>query len=153
MTPGDDAAGVGEDPPGGDGPGAGGDAGKTGLNSDGDDPLERLERNERSTRDAVRYLGLSLLAVLAVALVMALALDVGGRPCPGHGQLCTTPVRVEIVLVPTALSVLLSVGALWQTYRRWRDLVRWRPWLFCSQLMWIATTAYLLISASIVFMR
>lgn len=116
-----------------------------------DDPLERLERNERSTRQALVYVLCATGAVLLLGLVLGLALDLDARPCPGHGRLCTSAPRLTVVLAPTALSLCLAAYAMWQTYRRWRELVRWRPWLFACQVMWLVTTGYMLVSASFAF--
>ena len=118
---------------------------------DVDDPLERLERNERSSRHAVLYVLASAAFVLVVALLLSLSLDFDAVPCPGYGRLCTSAPRVEFVIIPTGICIVLTGYAMWETYRRWRDHVRWRPWLFACQIMWILTTGYLLVAASIAF--
>lgn len=118
-----------------------------------DDPLERLERNERQSSQAIRYVLLSAVAVVVLALVL---LVVGGgtsAECPDTDGLCLTTGRVEVVVLPTLLSLILSVLSAVLTYRRWKNHVRWRPWLFATYAMWMITTAYLLGSSSAVFME
>ena len=119
--------------------------------TDIDDPLERLERNERSSRHAVMYVLGSTAFVLVMALLLSLFLDFDSVPCPGYGQLCTSAPRMEFVLIPTVICIALTSYAMWETYRRWRDHVRWRPWLFACQILWIVTTGYFLVAASIAF--
>ncbi|PAY22425.1 hypothetical protein CEY15_13655 [Dietzia natronolimnaea] len=118
-----------------------------------DDPLERLERNERQATDAIRYVLLSASAVVlfAVALV-AFGGGIGER-CTEPGGTCLTQDRVEVVLLPLLLSVGLSVTAGIKTYRRWKQHIRWRPWLFASYAMWMVTTTYLIGSSSAVFVQ
>lgn len=118
-----------------------------------DDPLERLERNERQASQAILYVLLSASAVVAFAVAIVALFDVTGAECPETGGLCTTAHRVEVVLLPLLLSVGLSVTAGVKTYRRWKQHIRWRPWLFASYAMWMITTAYLLGSSSAVFVQ
>ena len=51
-------------------------------------------------------------------------------------------------VLPALAAVGLALGATWQTYRRWQNHVRWRPWLWLTQLMWIGASAYLLLIGS-----
>lgn len=106
------------------------------------DPLSRLEHNERSTRLAVIYGAVSLVVVLSLSAILAITVGVH----PGHG---ITADRLIVLLGPLAVSLVLTGGAMWQTYARWRDHVRWRPWLWLTQLMWIGTTAYLVLGGSL----
>lgn len=116
-----------------------------------DDPLERLERNERQGPRALRYVFLSVTAMVALGFLIVALFDVTGAECPDTGPLCFTPARVEVVVIPTLLGFFLSVFAAWRTYSTWKQHIRWRPWLFATYAMWIVTTAYLLVSSSAVF--
>lgn len=115
------------------------------------DPLERLARNERQGWQALRYVLVSAVAVMATAV---LVVAIGGGPaeeCADEGALCLTADRIELVVIPTLLSMILSVTVGIKAYRRWQHRIRWRPWLFASYAMWMITTAYLLVSSSAVF--
>lgn len=105
------------------------------------DPLERLERNERSTREAVRYGVVS--AVLVIVFVTILGVAIGFETGAGF-----TAKSLEVLIPPLLMAVGLALGATWQTYRRWQNHVRWRPWLWLTQLMWIGASAYLLLIGS-----
>ncbi|WP_333619250.1 hypothetical protein [Dietzia sp.] len=106
------------------------------------DPLERLERNERSTHAAVAYGAASFALVLALASVLSLAFHVRrGAGFTGDG--------LVVLLVPLGLALALTAGAMWQTYARWRNHIRWRPWLWLTQVLWIGTTAYLVLGGSL----
>ena len=105
------------------------------------DPLERLERNERSTRQAVRYGVVS--AGLVIVFVTVLGATIGFDTGAGF-----TAKRLEVLLPPLLLAICLALGATWQTYRRWKFHIRWRPWLWLTQLMWIGATAYMLLVGS-----
>ncbi|HJC27862.1 MAG TPA: hypothetical protein H9759_00530 [Candidatus Dietzia intestinipullorum] len=119
----------------------------------GDDPLERLERNEAQSNQAFRYVLLSVIAMAAVAVGVIVVADVTGSPCDQPGGMCVTAPRVELVLLPTLLGFVLSVTSMWKTYNRWRDHIRWRPWLFATYAMWMATTACLLLTSTIAFVE
>ncbi|MGI9589605.1 MAG: hypothetical protein ACR2MR_15580, partial [Dietzia maris] len=73
--------------------------------------------------------------------------------CTDEGALCMTADRVEVVVLPLLLSVILAVTAGVTTYRRWKQRIRWRPWLYATYAMWMVTTAYLIVSSSAVFVR
>lgn len=118
-----------------------------------DDPLERLERNERQAAQAFRYVLLSAAAVVALAVVIVMIQGGINDECSDQGALCLTADRVEVVVLPLLLSITLAVMAGVTTYRRWKQHIRWRPWLFASYAMWMVTTAYLLISSSAVFVQ
>ncbi len=118
---------------------------------DMDDPLERLDRNERQAGQAVRFVLLSFIAVVVLAVASVVLFDITGDECPDTGGLCLTRMRVEVVLLPTLVSLALTITSAVTTYRRWRNHIRWRPWLFATYVMWIGTTGYLLVSASAVF--
>lgn len=107
-----------------------------------DDPLERLERNERSSREAVFFGAGSAFAVGALAVILSVVLGVEG------GQGFTTE-RVEVIGIPLALAVVLSSIATYETYRRWRTRIRWRPWLWLTQLMWLGSTSYLVLMGAV----
>ena len=118
-----------------------------------EDPLERLERNERQGTLAFRFFLVSTVVVMAVAaLVITL---VGGiqDECGGADGLCLTAGRIEVVVIPTLLSLLLSVFSMWKTYRVWSRHIRWRPWLFTTYAMWMLTTACLLLTSSVAFVQ
>lgn len=118
-----------------------------------EDPLARLEFNEKQGLQAFWHVLFSIVAmVLTVVAVVAIA-DLTGDECPDTGVICTTPHRVEVVVLPTLVGLILSVAAGWRTYSRWRDHIRWRPWLFATYAMWIATTACLLLTSSVVFVQ
>lgn len=118
-----------------------------------EDPLERLERNEKQGLQAFRYVLISIAAVVLLTVAIIALVDVTGAECPGAEGLCLTPQRVEVVVVPTLLSLVLSVLSMWKTYTRWRDHIRWRPWLFATYAMWMVTTACLLLTSSAVFVE
>ncbi|GAA3508801.1 hypothetical protein GCM10022294_17160 [Dietzia aurantiaca] len=118
-----------------------------------EDPLERLERNERQGTLAFRFFLVSTVVVVAVAaLVITL---VGGiqDECGGADGLCLTAGRIEVVVIPTLLSLLLSVFSAWKTYQVWSRHIRWRPWLFATYAMWMLTTACLLLTSSVAFVE
>lgn len=118
-----------------------------------EDPLERLERNERQGTLAFRFFLVSTVVVVAVAaLVITL---VGGiqDECGGADGLCLTAGRIEVVVIPTLLSLLLSVFSAWKTYQTWSRHIRWRPWLFATYAMWMLTTACLLLTSSVAFVE
>lgn len=118
-----------------------------------EDPLERLERNERQGLQALRFFLLSAAAVVIVGiLVIALA---GGldEACSDSDGLCMTANRIEVVVAPTLLGLILSVISAWKTYHRWSRHIRWRPWLFTTYAMWMLTTASLLLTSSIAFVQ
>ena len=120
---------------------------------DADDPLERLERNERQATQAIRYVLLSASAVVAFAVAIVAIGGGIGEECTEPGGMCLTADRVEVVVLPLLLSIALSVTAGVKTYRRWKQHIRWRPWLFASYAMWMITTAYLIGSSSSVFVE
>lgn len=120
---------------------------------DADDPLERLERNERQATQAIRYVLLSASAVVAFAVAIVAIGGGIGEECTESGGMCLTADRVEVVVLPLLLSIALSVTAGVKTYRRWKQHIRWRPWLFASYAMWMITTAYLIGSSSSVFVE
>ncbi|MCD2262612.1 hypothetical protein K3888_07845 [Dietzia aurantiaca] len=118
-----------------------------------EDPLERLERNERQGTLAFRFFLVSTVVVVAVAaLVITL---VGGirDECGGADGLCLTAGRIEVVAIPTLVSLLLSVFSAWKTYQVWSRHIRWRPWLFATYAMWMLTTACLLLTSSVAFVE
>ena len=122
-----------------------------------EDPLERLERNERQGTLALRFFALSAVAVVAVlVLVVVLAGGVGGAGdecADGTGGLCLTTGRVELVVIPTLMSLVLAVICGWKTYQVWSRHIRWRPWLFATYGMWMLTTACLLGTSTIAFVE
>lgn len=122
-----------------------------------EDPLERLERNERQGTLALRFFALSAVAVVAVlVLVMVLTGVAGGAGdecAEGSGGLCMTAGRVELVVIPTLLSLVLAVFCGWKTYQKWSRHIRWRPWLFATYGMWMLTTACLLGTSTIAFVE
>lgn len=117
------------------------------------DPLERLERNERQGTLAFRYVLLSIVAIVTLATVIVMLQGGINDECADEGALCMTADRVEVVVLPLLLSVLLAVTAGVTTYRRWKQRIRWRPWLYATYAMWMVTTAYLIVSSSAVFVR
>ena len=117
-----------------------------------EDPLERLERNEKQGLQAFRYVLISIVAMLATAIAVTTFTDVAGTDCPDSG-LCTSLPRVELVVLPTLLGFILAVTSMWRTYTRWKEHIRWRPWLFATYAMWMATTACLLLTSSIAFVE
>lgn len=118
-----------------------------------DDPLERLERNERQGNQAFRFVLLSVLAIVALAVAIVVVRGGVGDECADGVPLCLTSDRVEVVILPLLLSIGLAVTAGVKTYRRWQNRIRWRPWLYATYAMWMVTTAYLLISSSAVFVQ
>ena len=118
-----------------------------------DDPLERLERNERQGVLAFRYVLLSVVAVVALAAVIVMIQGGISDECADGRALCLTADRVEVVVLPLLLSIGLAVMSGVTTYRRWNQHIRWRPWLYATYAMWMVTTAYLLMSSSVVFVR
>ncbi|WP_271800026.1 hypothetical protein [Dietzia maris] len=129
------------------------DHGDHGAHGDFDDPLERLERNERQANQAFRYVLLSIVAIVVLATVIVMLEGGINDECTDDGALCMTVDRVEVVVLPLLLSVILAVTAGVTTYRRWKQHIRWRPWLFATYAMWMVTTAYLIVSSSAVFVR
>ena len=118
-----------------------------------DDPLERLERNERQGVLAFRFFLLSAVAVAAVGILVLSLVGGLGEKCTDTDGLCMTANRIEVVVIPTLLSLMLSVFSAWKTYRAWSRHVRWRPWLFTTYAMWMLTTASLLLTSSIAFVE
>ena len=118
-----------------------------------DDPLERLERNERQSVRAWRYFVLSAIAVVAVGALTVLLVGGVGEECADTNGLCMTAGRIEVVVIPTLLSLVLSVISAWKTYQTWSRHIRWRPWLFATYGMWMLTTACLLATSSIAFVE
>lgn len=118
-----------------------------------EDPLERLERNEKQGLQAFRYVLISIVAVVLLTVGIVAVVDVTGTDCPGSDGVCLTPERVEVVVLPTLLSLILSVVSMWTTFSRWKQHVRWRPWLFATYAMWMVTTACLLLTSSAVFVE
>lgn len=108
---------------------------------DTDDPLERLEINEKQGARAYYFVLLSVGAMLALAVAMLVVTDATGTP------------RVWLVVAPTVLGMILSVTSALKAYGKWREHIRWRPWLFATYAMWIATTACLLITSSTTFVQ
>ena len=80
-----------------------------------------------------------------------MAVTMEGEP-GGGGRVPIVGTRAA-VLLPLLLSVILSVTAGVKTYRRWKQHIRWRPWLFASYAMWMITTTYLIGSSSAVFVQ
>lgn len=117
------------------------------------DPLERLERNERQGTLAFRFVLLSIVAIVALAAVIVMLEGGINDECADEGALCMTADRVEVVVLPLLLSVILAVTAGVTTYRRWKQRIRWRPWLYATYAMWMVSTAYLIVSSSAVFVR
>ncbi|WP_206473922.1 MULTISPECIES: hypothetical protein [unclassified Dietzia] len=117
------------------------------------DPLERLERNERQGTLAFRYVLLSIVAIVTLATVIVMLQGGINDECTDDGALCMTADRVEVVVLPLLLSIILAVMAGVTTYRRWKQRIRWRPWLYATYAMWMVTTAYLIVSSSAVFVR
>lgn len=115
------------------------------------DPLERLERNEKQGPRAIRYVFASVTAIVGLGFLIVALFDVTAAECPETGPLCFTALRIEVVVLPTLLGLILSLVAAWRTYSTWKRHIRWRPWLFATYAMWIVTTAYLLVSSSAVF--
>lgn len=118
-----------------------------------EDPLDRLARNERQSWQAFRYVLVSAAAVVVCAVAVVALVGGVTDDCPDTDGLCLTPDRVEIVLIPTLLSLILSVTVGVKAYRRWSSHIRWRPWLFASYAMWMVTTACLLLTSSVVFVE
>lgn len=118
-----------------------------------DDPLERLERNERQGTQAFRYVLIAIAVMIAAAMAMVVLARLTGAGCGDSGEACSMAGRAEFVIVPTLLGFSLSVFSMWRTYRRWQDHIRWRPWLFATYAMWMATTACLLLTSSIAFVE
>ena len=118
-----------------------------------EDPLERLERNERQGRQAFRFFLLAVVAVVATAALVITLVGGLGEDCEGADGLCMTAGRIEVVAIPTLLSMLLAVFSMWKTYRVWSAHIRWRPWLFATYAMWMLTTACLLGTSSVAFVE
>ena len=118
-----------------------------------EDPLDRLERNEREGARAFRFFLLSVVAVVATAATVMFLVGGFGDDCPGADGLCLTANRIEVVVIPTLLSLMLAVYSMWRTYRVWSRHVRWRPWLFATYAMWMLTTACLLLTSSVAFVE
>lgn len=118
-----------------------------------EDPLERLERNERQGTLALRFFVISALAVVATVVVVLALVGGVGDDCEGGDGLCVTAGRVEVVVIPTLLSLLLSVFSAWRTYQVWTRHIRWRPWLFATYGMWMLTTACLLLTSTVAFVE
>lgn len=114
-----------------------------------DDPLERLERNEKQGLQAFRYLLFSVAVMIAAGMAIVVLARLTGDGCADSDEACSMAGRAEFVIVPTLLGFLLSVFSMWTTYQRWRDHIRWRPWLFTTYAMWMATTACLLLTSSV----
>lgn len=118
-----------------------------------EDPLERLERNERQGTLATRYFVLSALAVAASIVLILVIVGGVGDDCSNVDGLCMTADRIEIVMIPTLLSLVLAVICGWKTYKVWSRHIRWRPWLFATYGMWMLTTACLLGTSTIAFVE
>lgn len=118
-----------------------------------EDPLERLERNERQGTLATRYFVLSALAVVASIVLILVIVGGVGDDCSNVDELCMTADRIEIVMIPTLLSLVLAVICGWKTYKVWSRHIRWRPWLFATYGMWMLTTACLLGTSTIAFVE
>ena len=118
-----------------------------------EDPLERLERNERQASQAFRYVLLSALAMLLTAVAIIAISDYAGSDCPDPDPICLDAPRAELVILPTLLGIILAVTSMFKTYQRWKQHVRWRPWLFATYAMWMLTTACLLLTSSIAFVE
>lgn len=118
-----------------------------------DDPLARLERNERQGRQAFRFFLVSVVVVVATAALVIWLVGGITDDCGNTDGLCLTASRVEVVVIPTLLSLLLSVFSAWKTYRVWSRHIRWRPWLFATYAMWMLTTACLLGTSSVAFVE
>lgn len=117
------------------------------------DPLERLERNEKQGLQAFRYVLIAIAAMVAAGMAMIVLARLTGAGCADSAEACSMAGRAEFVIVPTGLGFALSVFSMWRTYQRWRDRIRWRPWLFATYAMWMATTACLLLTSSVAFVR
>lgn len=118
-----------------------------------EDPLERLERNEKEGARAFRFFLLSVIVVAATAAIVMFLVGGLGEDCEGTDGLCVTGGRIEVVVIPTLLSLLLAVFSMWKTYRVWSRHIRWRPWLFATYAMWMLTTACLLLTSSVAFVE
>ena len=118
-----------------------------------EEPLARLERNEREGARAFRFFLFSVVAVVATAVIVMLLVGGLGEDCPGTDGLCLTAGRVEVVVIPTLLSLLLAVFSMWKTYQVWSRHIRWRPWLFATYAMWMLTTACLLLTSTVAFVE
>lgn len=118
-----------------------------------DDPLERLERNERQGTLAFRFFLLAVVTVVATAAIVMFLVGGMDEDCDVADGLCMTAGRIEVVVIPTLLSLLLAVFSMWKTYQVWSRHIRWRPWLFATYAMWMLTTACLLLTSSVAFVE
>lgn len=125
----------------------------SGESDEVEDPLDRLERNEKQGLQAFRYVLGSIAVMAALAAAIIAFSDVPGARCPEPGELCFDSPRVGLVVFPTLLGMILAAGSMWTTYNRWKRHIRWRPWLFATYAMWMATTACLLFTSSVAFVE
>lgn len=113
------------------------------------DPIRRLERNERQVSRAIIEVVLSLGAVGVLILALVAGYSLTDTRCPDNAPVCLSTSGWELVALPLALSIVLSLRIGIRAYRNWRNHVRWRPWLFASYAMWIGTTGVLVVTLTL----
>ena len=96
------------------------------------DPLLRLERNNKSTRQAIMFfIGIILASTLSALLIYLVSQLMGGPLCDADdsAMLCNDTFRWLFAIVPTGIAIFGLFGSVWITYAKWRDRLRWRPWI------------------------
>lgn len=123
------------------------------------DPLERLAANNRSSKQAWTWaLSMLALAFLSGALIAFTSHLIGGPLCEDSFQASWQPYTCSVAMewafgfVPFGIMVISTLGGALGTWWKWRNFLRWRPWLAS---LWMTVPATLAIGSitAYVFVR
>lgn len=116
--------------------------------ADQEDPAVIAERNRRSSKQAWRYLGLSIALPVAFALILGLIFrfTAGADTCAAVGGrlLCTPALQKTWAVLVSLPPIGFLFGSMIILTRKVYSFVRWRPWMgvFWVQVlftMWVLT--------------
>ncbi|MFB7874499.1 MULTISPECIES: hypothetical protein [unclassified Nocardia] len=105
------------------------------------------EPGDRTFRQAVIY-GLSVIAVAAVVCVLATVWAANRDACAAaESRLCDDAAKTAVLFGPALVLLAGGLGALVQTFLRFRADRSWRPWQGAGWFLLVSMTAYLAIGA------
>ncbi|WP_018025043.1 hypothetical protein [Corynebacterium ulceribovis] len=114
------------------------------------DPLLRLELEQKSRRQAIFWAIGTMVAILVSAMIIAfIGRAVGGPNCDaGYSSfMCSRTFELAFPLIPAAIALGGTFGAMWICYVKWSRYQKWTPWLAITwllipvSLLWITSTA------------
>ena len=118
------------------------------------DPLLRLELDQKSRRQAIYWgIGTAVAVIVTAIIIAVIGSAVGGPNCDaGYSSfICSRSFELAFPLIPGAVALGGTFGAMWICYLKWSRYQKWTPWLAVTwiliplSLLWITSTAQIAI--------